>query len=194
MINLLPPEYKQSIKFAQLNVVLARYIVVALITSVVVGGVMLFGVQAAENNRRNIQNSLSADIAQASELESTNKEAQKLADNIDVIAELLDSEIQFSELLREIGSVIPAGVALADLTITDDQTEPLLLEVDARSEAAIGVFLENLNNSELFAGGEITLIQRLGQPKEGTGYQYSGSIKAFFSDFTALTNDGGSDG
>lgn len=181
MINLLPPTYKKSVKQAKINIILVRYIVVVLITTLVVGGVMWFGIQATENNRKTIARSLAEDVQTAAELQPINEEAKNLADNIDLIATLLDQEIKFSELLREVGAVVPPGVVLDNLLLSEDKAEPLLLEVVGTSEAAIGVMLENLNESDLFVGGEISLVQRLNEPREGTDYQFTGSIKAFFA-------------
>lgn len=161
MINLLPPEAKQSVIYARRNVALFQYCIVALTAGVALSAMLFFGATLASRTEKELEQSIQSDQVKVDELELINKEAKELANSIDVIATLLSKEMKFSELIKEIGAIIPPDAALQSLTLSDDQQTPLSLEVLADKADTIGVTQENIEESELFKGADVLSITNI---------------------------------
>lgn len=181
MINLLPPEQKESNKYGRINIRLVRYVVIVLIVGLSVNGILLAGTFLINQSYSSSKESLEADQVKILELEATNEEAKSLSASIKTISSLLDQEVKFSSLLREIGSLLPKGVVLRDLQLSEDRSAPLSLEVNAKSPEAVGRFQLNLQESELFDGADITIVEKTDSTSE---YPYSASVNAYFAGAT----------
>ena len=184
MINLLPTEAKQAVRYARLNVSLIQYCVLVILTSAALSAMLLLGINIMSSTQNEIETSIESDQAKIAELELINSQANELAADIDTISRLLQQEVKFSELIREIGLVIPAGASLSGLTLTEDRTAPLSLEVATTNPDLIGVLQENMRESDLFLGAEILSITAT-QDTNGTD-QFSGSLNAYFNNETVV--------
>lgn len=190
MINLLPNDMKQAIRYARMNRRLAWYWLVAIVSGVVLVGIMFYGQYIIADSREQIESDLQESKTNIAELESINKEAQALSSSINTIDQLLNREVRFSGLLQEIGAVIPPGAVLGSLTLSENRTGPITLEVNAVSAEVIGVTQENLAASELFAGADITSVQA--QNDANSEYKFVGTLNAFFqAQPPAQQNQGG---
>lgn len=177
MINLLPPEKKEAITYGRRNVLLVKYIVLIVMVGTAINGVLFVGTFLLNDNYKTTQQNIENDKKSVSELEVINEQAKSLSGSIKTISSLLDQEVKFSSLLREIGAVLPDGVVLRDLQLSEDRTAPLSLEVNAVSPEAVGKFQLNLTESELFKGADISIVEKTDSSGE---YQYSASVNAYF--------------
>ena len=179
MINLLPSETKQAIRFARLNVILLQYVFIALVTAMVVVSLLLFGRASLASTKQDIENQLESDRAQIAQLAPINAEAEELSQTINVIDKLIEKEIKFSVLLREIGALIPTGASLSGLTLVEDQSEPVSLAVLVDSAEKAGVLQENLIQSELFVTADIQTVTRSSDPE--ASYAFTANIQAYYN-------------
>lgn len=190
MINLLPPSAKQSIKFARLNVILIHYVIITLIAVAVILALMFYGYTSLNNSKSELEKAISADRVKVAELEQINVEARSLSSTVNTIKKLLDSEVKFSILIQEIGSVLPTGTVLTNLTLSqENEDDPITLSILATDADRAGVLQQNLVKSDLFIGADILSVNR-GQATEEDNYLFTADLQAYFDpelSFSTLT-------
>src|SRR3989344_6527334 len=123
MINLLPPDVKENIKYARRNTRLRQWIVVFLFCIIGIAGTVGVGQLYLQQSI----NSYTAQVKQGKEdlekqnLEGTQKQVQDLTDSLKLVTQVLQREILFSKLLVQIGSSLPNGSVLSSLSINKVQ-------------------------------------------------------------------------
>lgn len=182
MINLLPNEMKESIKFARANRILIFYCGVVLVAGLILVGTMFYGKSIISQSKNQLEADLSSSRASIVELESIHKEAEALSSSIDTIGGLINNEMKFSSLLKEIGSIIPPGAVVNSLSLSEDRTGPITLEISAETAEIIGVAQENLADSDLFIGADVTSVQSSANSSDK--YKFVGSLEAYFKNET----------
>lgn len=171
MINLLPTEAKTAIRFARYNTSLMQYGIIAILVVVLIAGVLFFGFTIASADETSLRDSIAQKESDLSELVSVEQEAGDLADKIDTVGKLLEREVRFSEVLQEIGSILPEGAILTSLRLTNDNEEPLRIAalVDTKNNAA--VLRQNIEDSERFASADIEgIVVNLDENGEPNGF------------------------
>lgn len=158
MINLLPSQVKEAMRYARLNIVLVQYVILTVCVALALGIVMFFGLRIISQDERSLNMSIEEKDRQVAELRPDLQKAEQLSSTITTVASLLDSEIRFSVLLNEIGAVMPTGARLTSLELTGDAAAPLSLTAELDSESLAPVLQQNLINSALFAGADIQQI------------------------------------
>jgi len=158
MINLLPPEYKASIKFARYNVALLRYCLLILAVSVGIASIMFFGVAFVKAGESNLTSEIEVKQASLSQKGNVEAEAKSLAADINTISSLLDRSINFSDLIQSIGAVIPQGARLTGLSLTGDSSSPLQITAITDTQEKAAVMRQNLEDSGVFSGADIQTI------------------------------------
>lgn len=158
MINLLPPQAKEQIKFGRWNVVLVQYTILILIVTGLLAGLLVFGVQLVSGDESRLEESLAQKQKRFQELSENVQSAQDLSKTIDTIAALLASETRFSQLLPAIGNLIPVGARLTNLSLTGNPEQPLQITADVNSTDTAAVMRANLENSAIFSLADIQSI------------------------------------
>lgn len=161
MINLLPPAVKQEITFARRNGVLIRWIIAMVAVIVGIGFMTLFGQFYINKNTQNQQKvaKLTEERIAAQNLSSTKKELQTLSDDVKTIVQILNKQLLFSKMLTSIGSILPAGTALSDITFTSSDSAIDLSVSAADKNAATQAFV-NINDpsNNLFSKADLVSI------------------------------------
>lgn len=181
MINLLPTEYRDSIFYARKNTVLIKWLVVLTISSlgvalIVISGLLYTGhlanVQAKENTAKLAS-------LKSQNIDGVNKELSVVSDNIKLTLQVLSKEILFSKLIKQIGSVMPAGAALDGLNIDNIEGGIVLKAsvLDVQSATQLQLNLEDKNNG-IFEKADIDNIDC--KKVEGSPYPCLVTIKATF--------------
>lgn len=120
MINLLPGEYRTHLRYGRLNARLGRWLFVGIL--LIAGLVLILSVSWLYMNQQisNLDSSTAETKSQlkAQKLEQVQKQADEISQNIKTIDKVLNQEIRFSELIQEIGKVMPKGAVLNSLTIS----------------------------------------------------------------------------
>lgn len=155
MINLMPPDLKESVKFGSHNVSVLQYMILIVISGIALAAVIAFGVQIVRNDESKLRTSIDAKQSQLVQYEADIEKAKRLSEKIDTVDILLDKELRFSILLQEIGGLMPPGSSLTRLELTNDLSENLLLVARVDSEETATELQLNLANSSLFSGADI---------------------------------------
>jgi len=92
---------------------------------------------------------------------------------------LFDSSIVFSELVPQIGSLLPQGTIINSLALTGGETDPLTLDVNLSGANLAPVLQSNLIQSELFEAADVNSITPLGNTD--TIYQFNASVSVSFT-------------
>ncbi len=177
MINLLPPDIKQEIIFARKNVMLVQYCVLAGIVGLALVAILFFGLTIMSNDERLIKKAITEREATLASLKSSEDEAQELASQITTIGSLLNTELNYSDVIVQIGSLIPEGATLQNLDLQQTiKTDPLSLTVLVDTQAKAAVLQQNFENSPLFAGADIQTIAPSERTEDGGVLNYTVSM------------------
>lgn len=119
MINLLPTEYRSSLRYARRNSILLKWFVgltasLALIISTVFLGQAYLRMET--NRYANITEETKQELKEQ-DFEETLGKVQNISGNLKLIVQVLSKQVMFSGLIRQIGAVIPPGVVLADIDL-----------------------------------------------------------------------------
>ena len=119
MINLLPNDYKQSIRYARLNTQLLHWlggmlVGISGIALVVIGG-QLYIKQSVKTYRGQVSQ-LQSSLANQ-KMADTQKRVEDISSSFKLVNQVLSKEILFSRLLQQIGAVMPPGSSLQGLSI-----------------------------------------------------------------------------
>ena len=161
MINLLPPKRVLNIKTARNNTVLKRYIELTIIGMLIIiaGAVLAYALFTTE--KENVQKTVDLNQQKISKLEPVQKQAEELSATVNTISGLLSRNIKFSEMLTNIGGVMPDGSVLTGLQFSiQDIKSPLVVSAQVDNEQKAAVLRNNLAGSELFEKADIQSITK----------------------------------
>jgi|SRR5579884_4118980 len=119
MINLLPPELSQGYKYARLNVALRKWALALFIVLLGVGVLGTYGViiiHRSDVSYTQQNANIQADLNKQN-FTGVKDQVQTISNSLKLSAKVLSSEVLFSKLLTQIGSVMPNGAVLTGLTI-----------------------------------------------------------------------------
>lgn len=185
MINLLPAEYHASLRSVHFNSILRRWIAAVLLAT---GGLMLImavGWVYIDQQNRDLSRNISSlnQQLQAQDLAGTQAKAKAITTNIKIINQVLSREIRFSDLIKQIGSVMPPGTVLSGLTLTkvDGALDLATSARDSTSAAQIAVNLSDPKN-KIFDKVDIVNINC--SAASTNPYPCTATFKALFSNST----------
>ncbi len=191
MINLLPPDTKQTYVYAHRNTGLSR-----LVTGLSFGLVGVIVVLASAFFILQQQTDIYKDSIAISEADLKNEqEAETIAkvtginDSIKLSVDVLSQEILFSELLRQVGSIMPRGTVLQSLSLSNNFSGALDLEAGAINYAAASQVQVNLQDAsnKIFAKADLNDIQCAeGDEAAGMAYPCTVSLRALFGENTSF--------
>jgi Tfp pilus assembly protein PilN len=198
MINLLPPDIKESIYYARRNAVLRRWliaIVVALFGALVIIG---FGQLSLRQTKQSIEhsNDRTRTSLTSQNIDEVQREVQDISNSLNLTVKVLSRQVLFSRLIKQVGSVIPPGTVLNGLTINqvDGGIDLSALATDYNTATQIQVNLQDPANG-IFERADINSVSCSG---DDTEYPCEISIRALFgenSQFLLIQpeNQGGND-
>lgn len=121
MINLLPKEHRESILYARRNAKLLRWcitMIVVIMIMIALWGVGYFYIVSTTKQYEKTIAQKRSDL-QAQNLEETEKRIQDFSNNLKLILQVLEKEVLFSKLLRQVGSVMPSGSILSNIELSE---------------------------------------------------------------------------
>lgn len=120
MINLLPPNYKESLHYARRNTTLLRWLtgstsilIIALIT--LCSGQLYL---RSETRRYEALNNTAQQELSTKDMLGALKTVENISGNLKLIAQVLSRQIIFSELIKQVGAVMPENSVLSDVEIS----------------------------------------------------------------------------
>lgn len=123
MINLLPPETKESYRYARRNSRLVGWVFAfcfALIglVAISIGGIFYLN-QAAKPY--DAQVAAAEETLKKQDQAGTEKQVQEISNNLKLAIQVLSKEILFSQLLKQLAVIIPSNATLSNLGISQVQ-------------------------------------------------------------------------
>lgn len=195
MINLLPPQIREDVSYAQRNTHLLRWVTSMLLGFICICAIVVFGLLYINQTSKNTQNQIAAAQSQLKEqkLEDTQKRIEDISSGLKLTVQVLSREVLFSKLLQQIGSAMPANTALTSLSINKLQggIDLNAKATDYQSATQVQVNLQDPKN-KIFSKADIVSINCSNATSDGN-YPCTVSIRALFSkDNTFLfTKNGG---
>jgi Tfp pilus assembly protein PilN len=146
MINLLPPDYRQSLTYARRNTALLRLAMGLGVGAIGIAIVIFTGQMYLQQSIRDHQTSIDDTKARltAQDQTATLKRVQGISSSINLALTVLSREVLFSKLLKQIGTVMPPGTVLQDLSVDGALTGGINLEAGATSYEAASQVQVNL--------------------------------------------------
>lgn len=181
MINLLPPDHALRIRFGRGNTALRRWIITGLAS--LVGLIIIFagGWIYLESQTSSLQKQLDMTNQQLQQqkLAQVQKDASEITGDIKVINQVLGSEVHFSDLIQDIGKVMPNGTIVSSLSLGKINSA-MDLTVHAKDYASAAQVAANLNDPSngIFSRVDIVSIN-CGTNNEA--YKCDVTLKALFS-------------
>lgn len=181
MINLLPPSHADAIRFGRQNTTLRMWLIGTLAA---IGGliIIVFGGWVYINQQeKGLQRSLDVTNQQlkAQNLAKVQSDAKEITGDIRVINQVLSNEIRFSDIIQNIGQLMPKGSVLGSLSL-NKVTGSLDLSantVDYSSAAQVAANLGDPRNG-LFSKVDVL---NLNCTSNVPNYPCSATYKALFS-------------
>lgn len=169
MINLLPDATKKEIRSARVSVILARYIIVALLASGFLALLLAGSYFALAQTQSSAQQIIDTDETKAEVYNSTKAEVSQLSANLAETKNILDQEVRYSKVLVNIGQQMPAGTVLEDIALDANSFTgaPLSLKAYAKTNAAAVALRENIQSSPIFTNVNFESIDSISGGIEG---------------------------
>lgn len=195
MINLLPPDTKKTISYARRNTVLLR---ASLAMVGVIGGVLLLlgvGHFYLATSTARYEKDIAALQASLKDqnIDSIKQQMQDLSSSVNLALKVLSQEILFSKLLRQAGTVMPAGSSLSTIEISNVEGGiDITAGVDNYQVGTqVQVNLADPNN-KLFK--KVDLVSVTCNNQGNNGYPCSAKLRALFGDnspYLFINNEAG---
>lgn len=195
MINLLPPKDRHAIALAKKNSILRRYIELCLVSALVLLVLLAGSYYYLKQQENNIQQTADLNKQKVAQLEPVQEEAEQLATTMSTISALLARDVSFSNMLRDIGKLMPSGSSLTGLELSSVESDaPLSISAQVENEQTVAILRNNLASSSLFEKAEIKSIVRKGEEETSetqkqsekdedekeSRYQYTATLEAYF--------------
>jgi hypothetical protein len=161
MINLLPPDIKQNYSYARRNTKLIRWVVAfsfAFVGLAVlsVGGIFYLNQTAKSYDKQvNVQQAALKSQNQA----ATVKQVTEISTNLKLTLQVLSKQVLYSQLLKQLATIIPSNTALSNLNISQVQGA-LDITASAADYAAATQLQVNLSDpsNKIFTKADIVSI------------------------------------
>jgi hypothetical protein len=137
------------------------------------GGLKFFGTDEAA-----LQKEIEANNSTILALQSNTADLNQTVARLETVDKLYESGISFSELVPEIGSLLPEGTVLNALSLNGANTDALNLDVDLEKPELAAILVKNLVDSELFEAADIGNISPKGSVEDR--YKYTTTVKVSF--------------
>ncbi len=121
MINLSPDDYKESLRYARRSSKLLRWVGGTLIILIAVLLTQLIGFTYLKSETKRYQK-INASITQDlknNDLEGTLKTVENISGSLKLIVQVLSKQVLFSELIKQVGSVMPENTVLSNIEISN---------------------------------------------------------------------------
>lgn len=184
MINLLPPQVKEGRAYGRKNISLIGYSGALLATALTTAVIMLLSLQYIGSEEPDLRRTLDADQATVTALEAEIKSIENVATRLETAKKVAERSVKLSELIPQIGAVLPDGVVLNALSLSGGMTDSLQLDVDLREAGLAAVLIRNLVESDLFEAADISSLSPRGTGTDdsaGDIYQFTASLTANFT-------------
>lgn len=185
MINLLPHELKQNISFARKNRTLRHWIIAMVVgiagIGMIVAGGYFYIQQSTVAYQREVQ--LKKERLNAQKLEETQARLENISTSTKLALSVLSRQILFSEVLQQVGSIMPSGAILQNLSVgkLDGGIDLQVIAKDYQTATQVQVNIQD-PDSKIFEKADIVSINcATPTPDAPNDYPCQVSIRALFT-------------
>ncbi|HUD11593.1 MAG TPA: PilN domain-containing protein [Candidatus Saccharimonadia bacterium] len=134
MINLLPPDLKEQIRYAKLNQLVLRYLRISIVVVIVLGVIFVGAFYMIGQQTAAVASGLAAKQQVIAQLNSTFvPEAQSASDRLTAIKYVQSTQTHFSAVISDLAKVLPQGVSIDSITLTGDDALPVDVAMTAQT-------------------------------------------------------------
>lgn len=187
MINLLPPEMKQSYRYARRNSRLLFWVstlAVSILGVVILCGIGTMGMNHSINQNKDEVANLDATLS-SQDLSGTQRQVTAITSNLKLMVSVLSKEVLFSKLLVQMGNTTPPNVVLTGLSISETESA---IDVTARSANYSGAAQLQANladpNNKIFSKADtvnISCVAPTASDPQSAKYPCTVTIRALFA-------------
>jgi len=178
MINLLPYNLRNERKYGRLNQALIGNILVLAATAACLAVILIANAKKLSTAENELQSKIQVNEQRIKELKNNSANTDAIAKKLSEVNQLYEQNVRFSELIPDIGNLLPSGTRLNGLSLDGlGNSTPLSLDVDLASPELAAVLTTNLIESDLFVAADITTISA----RDAGQYSYSAQITARFT-------------
>lgn len=170
MINLLPPQLKEDMRFAKLNAWLIGYvrllIVAALLLGVTFAGTKIY----VQRQLASVNGQVADKQAVIKQYAGVERDAKAANERLESIKQVSDQRTHFAELLDALSAVLPKGVTLQQLSLTGDTTHPVAIDYQAANYQIAVAMRDALLLTPKIQAADITSITYNDQKQTYSGH------------------------
>jgi Tfp pilus assembly protein PilN len=182
VINLLPPERADTIRYGRQNAVLRKWLVglaaaIAVLLVVLVGGWIYIDRQS-----KSLQASINVTNQElkSQNLSKVQADAKQITGDIRIINQVLSSEVRFSDLIKAIGQDMPPGTVLGSLSLSK-VSGAINLTASAKDFNSVAQIAANLSDPQNGLFSKVDVINTTCTSASTTPYSCTATLKALFS-------------
>lgn len=184
MINLLPPKIKSSYSYASRNVNALHWLIAFVIVLAGLGAIGVTGLVYMQHLSNNYQKQIEAKelSLQTQKLSETQKAAKDISSSLKLAVTVLGKEVLFSQLLKQLGSVVPSNSRLSAITI-NQTTGALDITATSTDYDAATQLQVNLNDpdNKIFSKADIVNVGCNSSADTKSAYPCTVAIRALFA-------------
>jgi hypothetical protein len=159
VINLLPPDHKEQIRYAKLNRLALSYVRILGVVVVVLGIVFAASIWWLNKQTTGVTADVAEKTATIAALNATfTPKAKEASDRLNAIKYVESTQTHFSAVIADIAKVVPQGVSINNMTLTGNSSTPVRISVTASSYAGALSFRNALITSPRIAGADLETI------------------------------------
>jgi Tfp pilus assembly protein PilN len=181
MINLLPNDYRQSLRYARRNSVLMKWLIAVSLTLALSAAIVAIGSTYLKMETKNYAKLVETTKQELKDqdLEETLAKVQNISGNLKLINQVLSKQVIFSELIKQIGAVMPPGSVLSDIEISQ-VSGGIDLKAQAQNYESATQIQINLSdpNNKLFDKVDIVTVDCQGTSPD---YPCTVTLRALFT-------------
>lgn len=171
MINLMPSDMKEQIKFAKLNRLVLRYLWGLLLVVLALGGVFGWAFYSLTIQTKAASAGAAGKQQTIDRLTKTFvPKAKEASDRLNAVKYVQSTQTHFSAVIADIAKVEPKGVSIKSMTLTGVDKVPVVITIEADSYNSALAFRNALASSPRIAGAD---LQSLTADKSGS---FSGTV------------------
>lgn len=183
MINLLPPELKESYHYAARNVQLVRWAVICSLSFVGLALVSTAGLIVIQQTTLSYTGQIASAQKSLKDQKLTETQAQvsDISSSLKLAVQVLSKEVLFSKLLAQMATIMPANAVLTNLNLTQAQTsvEVTALTTDYSAAAQLQVNMADPAN-KLFSKADLVSVN-CGNQNGDNRYPCTATIRALLA-------------
>ncbi|HSW85362.1 MAG TPA: hypothetical protein VLF79_01965 [Candidatus Saccharimonadales bacterium] len=184
MINLLPPEVKQSYRYARRNIQLRSWLIMFALTFIGLGIMTTYGFVILHQSiaKNNTQVAATEALFKKEDFDGTQKQIKDISNSFKLVVNVLSKEVLFSEILKQIGVIMPSNAYLTGLTINQVQGGLTITAntTDYKSATQVQINLSDPKN-QVFSKADIeNIVCQTGAASVDPSHPCTVTVRALF--------------